>query len=116
MAKKKKKAKTKPAAAASEEAVTEETSAEAGEEEEGDEGAAQASDDEQQEAVAQEKERPRIEGRGRSRGAPAGAAGVDPLIPSPDGPRVSSKGGLVFVAVILALVVLAIVAQFTIGQ
>jgi hypothetical protein len=41
---------------------------------------------------------------------------MDANIPSPDGPRVSTAGGLYFVAVILGLIVVAIVAQFFMGE
>jgi len=40
----------------------------------------------------------------------------DDLIPSPDGQRVSSSGGLVFVGVVFGLIVVAIVVQYFIGQ
>jgi hypothetical protein len=40
---------------------------------------------------------------------------VDPNLPRKDGPNVSSNGGLVFVAVIGGLLLLAVVAQFLAG-
>jgi hypothetical protein len=55
-------------------------------------------------------------GRGRRRGRGADGPVMDANIPSPDGPRVSTAGGLYFVAVILGLIVVAIVAQFFMGE
>jgi hypothetical protein len=40
---------------------------------------------------------------------------VDPNLPRKDGPNVSQSGGLVFVAVIVGLLLLAVVAQFLAG-
>lgn len=54
--------------------------------------------------------------RGRARSVAGSTPEFDPNMPNPDGPRVSNKGGLVFVAIVLALIGLAIAAQFTMDQ
>lgn len=51
---------------------------------------------------------PKTSGRAKKPQPPS----VDPNLPRPDGPRVSNRGGLVFVAVILGLIGLAIGVQF----
>jgi hypothetical protein len=52
----------------------------------------------------------------RGRGErPVGPA-VDPLLPSRDGPSVSSGGGLIFVAIIFGLIIAAIVAQLVMDR
>lgn len=124
---KKKKAKSKKkrpvSPVAGEEAVTEEPSGEeleaSGEEEpegadeDGDEGEAIAEEEAAAAAAAAPAPKAKIRGRGK-RGAPVDPE-HNPNIPSPEGPRVSSKGGLVFVAIIIALMGLAIGLQFVIG-
>ena len=56
----------------------------------------------------------KLKGRARTRANPD-VIGKE-LIPSADGPNVSKGGGLVFVAVVLGLIGVAIVAQFLMGN
>jgi len=132
MAKKKRKAKGKnrPAGAASAASDADRASAAGGDDAEEDEAeghadeesdAGESDDDAAAEdgdvAAAKQSraEKATVRLRGSAKGRPR-PPDVDPNIPSPDGPRVSNKGGLIFVMIILALMGLAIAAQFTIGQ
>lgn len=120
MAKKKKKSKAKKrpsheAAQTADETLARDAEGSGEEEEEEEEDHEDDADEPEPEPAAAAKpartEKPTVNLRGRARHAPE----VDPLIPSPDGPRVSNKGGLIFVLVVLALMGLAIAAQFAMG-
>lgn len=60
--------------------------------------------------------RPARKGKKRRRRAEGAAPSVDPNLPRPDGENVSHNGGLYFVGTILALIALAVVAQFLLGD
>ena len=129
MAKKKRKSKGKKkgtsSATAEEEAVAASESegsdedAEASADDEDDEDAADGYDDAEDEADEEEvAAAPRKAGRAEKATVnirPGATAAQNPLIPSPDGPRVSHKGGLIFVAIVAGLMGLAIAAQFVMG-
>ena len=75
-----------------------------------------ASDDDGDDAAsAPARKRKGLKGRARKTRQDPDAAAKE-VIPSPDGPRVSNHGGLVFVVVILGLIGVAIVAQFIVGN
>lgn len=91
----------------------EEASEEEASEEEAPEEAA-AAEEAEEESPAEKK--PPKASKIRGRAARAGAPDVDPNLPRPDGEKVSNKGGLIFVAIVLGLIGVAIAAQFTMGQ